>query len=306
MDGLILSLRERRAEAGTPSYADIAARVMADRQARGIPEYEARIARTTVYDLFRVGRKRIDADLVAEVVRSLGADEAEVAAWRARCAEAARPANDQAVPVVDERLELPPLSAGRQTLQRLRAPLAVALMIGCLALNLAGDAFNKVVPFDLYLDMIGTAIAAIVLGPWHGALVGVLTNVGEAHSSHNWNALWFGLCNGGGALIWGYGVRRGLGRSIPRFVGLNALVALFVTCLATVIIVSFYDGHTGHGSDGLVDTMLQRGQSMVVSVFSTNLLNSLCDKMLAGFIALFVVDAIMVRQSGESTPLKLG
>ena len=42
----------------------------------------------------------------------------------------------------------------------------------------ADGTINTALKLPTFLDMIGTCVAAIVLGPWWGALVGVITNVG--------------------------------------------------------------------------------------------------------------------------------
>lgn len=72
-------LRRLRAEAGQPSYAEIARRIGTLRRAAGTPG--GRPARSTVYDVFRPGRRRLDADLVAEIASALGADDAAAASW---------------------------------------------------------------------------------------------------------------------------------------------------------------------------------------------------------------------------------
>ena len=61
-----------RAWAGSPSFTEIARRVTAARTSRGVPVVEARLARSTAYDCFRHGRRRIDVDLTLEIVRALG------------------------------------------------------------------------------------------------------------------------------------------------------------------------------------------------------------------------------------------
>lgn len=81
-DDVAGSLLALRAWAGAPSFTRLAADVSAARRHRGVPEYEARVARSTVYDCFRPGRRRLDADLVLEVATALGATPADLAKWR--------------------------------------------------------------------------------------------------------------------------------------------------------------------------------------------------------------------------------
>lgn len=82
IDDLVAALRELRGWAGNPSYATLAKRVAKLRRARGVPAAEATPGRVTVYDCFREGRRRLDADLVVSLVAALGADRELQAVWR--------------------------------------------------------------------------------------------------------------------------------------------------------------------------------------------------------------------------------
>ncbi|WOF24169.1 tetratricopeptide repeat protein [Microbacterium betulae] len=84
-DDLASRLRERRAEAGSPSFAEISRRV-GERRRRGGSDGAQPPARSTVYDCFRDGRRRVDVPLVLDIVAALGADAAELAVWRTWCA----------------------------------------------------------------------------------------------------------------------------------------------------------------------------------------------------------------------------
>lgn len=109
LDELCLGLGRLRAEAGSPSYAEIARRIGRVRDGAEPPK-------VTVYDCFRPGRRRVDDRLVGDIARVLGADEAEAHRWR----EAARLLNGERSGVHIE-VTLAPRSApgaeiGRETL----------------------------------------------------------------------------------------------------------------------------------------------------------------------------------------------
>ena len=87
LDELAERLRRRRAEAGSPSFSELARRVATVRAGRGVHPSTRSPGRITVYDCFRAGRRRVDTELVLDIVRSLGADDAEAAAWRRWCVE---------------------------------------------------------------------------------------------------------------------------------------------------------------------------------------------------------------------------
>ncbi|MFT4228867.1 MAG: ATP-binding protein, partial [Microbacterium sp.] len=91
LDELATRLGERRARAGSPSFSEIARRVTVLRTARGVRASERSPGRITVYDCFRAGRRRVDAALLLDIVRALGADAAETATWREWCVRLQRP-----------------------------------------------------------------------------------------------------------------------------------------------------------------------------------------------------------------------
>lgn len=167
----------------------------------------------------------------------------------------------------------------------------VALVPVAIALNIVGGQINTALHLPTFLDMIGTGVVAIVLGPWWGALVGALTNLIGSFISGPIN-LPFAVCNIIGALVWGYGVRWGWGKKYWSFFLLNMLVAFFVTLAAVPIYVFLFGGATGHFADMMTAAFLAMGQNLLVSVFSSNILVSLADKILSGFVALAIIEAL--------------
>lgn len=75
LDELCIGLGRMRADAGSPSYAEIARRI-------GRLRREGEPAKVTVYDCFRPGRRRVDDRLVGDIVRALGGEEADAERWR--------------------------------------------------------------------------------------------------------------------------------------------------------------------------------------------------------------------------------
>jgi energy-coupling factor transport system substrate-specific component len=139
--------------------------------------------------------------------------------------------------------------------------------------------------------MIGTAVVAIVLGPWWGALVGAITNIVSSFITGP-ISLPFAVVNVVGALVWGYGHIWGWGRKNWSFFLLNVLVGFVCTVFAVPIYVFVFGGATGHFSDMMTAAFLAMGQNLIVSVFSSNILVSLADKIIAGYVALAIIEAL--------------
>ena len=180
-----------------------------------------------------------------------------------------------------------------KAIQSFRIPTTyvIALVPAAVALNVVGSFINSVLRLPLFLDMIGTAVVAITIGPWWGALVGALTNTVLGFISSP-ISLPFAAANVAGALIWGYGVRWGMGRNLVLYFILSLIVALGVTLTAVPIYIFVFGGATGHFSDMMTAAFVGMGNQLIVAVFSSNIIVSLADKIVSSFIALAVIEAL--------------
>ncbi|MFJ2621478.1 hypothetical protein [Glutamicibacter sp. NPDC087344] len=195
------------------------------------------------------------------------------------------------VPDVDEPLD----ESSDDAPQKPARSATVLLLLSCLALNLFGYWVVSQTGFPLYLDMIGTAVVAIFIGPWSGAAVGLLTNIlglgitGESSAA-------FGLVNVAGALVWGYGVRSiKAGNIIPKFALLNVAVAFTCSLVASILLLFVFGGSTGHGSETTMNLLFEKTHSLGLAVFNTNIMYSLVDKILTGVIAISLIGTLKNR-----------
>ena len=324
IDDVVRGLRELRGSVGDPSFAQIAQRITERRIARGTPEAAARVARTTVYDAFRMGRTRLDASLVGEIAAALEEDEHQGAAW-ARRARRARPRQEPELPPGSETqqstpppeapaagdsgpeqaasprscdetseqasaAQTPPAAA--PSTPQVRRRWVVPIMLVCLAVNLLGYAAVGRLPLPLYLDMVGTAMAALMLGPWRAVVVAVLTHaLGMFVGPETSLALM--PVNIAGALVWGFGARRwGMTRTPARFLVLSLGAAVVCTIVALPLLQIFFDAHTGHTTDGLAADFEARGLPPLGAALTGNLFTSVADKLISGVIALAAVSLL--------------
>ncbi|TIC80736.1 ECF transporter S component [Nocardioides sp. GY 10127] len=290
-DPLVLGLQDLRRRSGEPSFNEIARRIGRARVEAGADAYAAHVGKSTVHDAFRLGRTRLNLDLVREVVTVLGHDPALVEDWL----NPQPPAPTDTVAGRDEPAPGPDTDPGTHA-QETTGPVsgidprdAVVLMLACLLLNLLGRTFVDFFRFPVYLDMVGTAIAAIALGPWRGAAVGLGTNlIGFLISG--WASVPLAVVNVAGALLWGYGTHRfGLGRSLPRYFGLNVATAVMCTALAVPILLALDGQQLRDGHDMVTALVDDRVNPFVLATTFSNLLTSLADKLISGFVALVVV-----------------
>lgn len=280
-------------EANPVSYAEIGRRIGQRRIDRGIPSTAAYPPRSTIYDAFRAGRTWIDPALLRDIVNALGVSDEQAEQWVERSQRLRRngePVARQRVTPSQPPAPTPPLPTFGQ-FPETRTPRwwsPYALIIGCIALNLLGIVVVQALHLPIYLDMAGTASAAMILGPWPGAFVALASNL-FGFTVGAPGAAPFALVNLAGALVWGYGVKRfRMGDDIGRFFLLNLLAAVACSLVGAPINVILFGGLSGHGSDTVVESIVHMGVPMIASAFSANILTSVIDKLLTGFIALMV------------------
>jgi energy-coupling factor transport system substrate-specific component len=167
----------------------------------------------------------------------------------------------------------------------------VAVVPVAAALNIVGGYINTALRLPTFLDMIGTMVSAILLGPWWGAVVGVITNVVSSFLTGP-IGLPFAVCNVIGALVWGYANQWGWMKKQWSFFLVNMLAGLMVTLFAVPIYVFLFGGATGHFSDIMTAAFLGMGQHLIVSVFSSNVLVNLADKIISGYVGLAIIEAL--------------
>ena len=306
IDGIITDLRELRSASGSPSYAELGRRVGELRVQRGVRPAAAVPARSTVYNLFKAGRVRMDHALLRDVVLALGESSETADGWVERCRRAHRvasPSPASASPAPD-----PAATSSHRAFSPRQLPIGAttAILLGCVLINALGLAAQRALSLQVFLDMIGTGLAAIALGPWYGVLVAVASQAADVRNLGNAAELPFLLVSTAGALVWGYGVRRWrLGTNLSRYLLLNLLVALTCTTIVTPILVILSAGTHGHLSDLFTGTLADSGVHLAAAVFGSNIIASVLDKLLSGLImlALFVTLHRMVSVPADHMPV---
>jgi len=167
----------------------------------------------------------------------------------------------------------------------------IALVPVASVLNVIGGTVAGALKLPIFLDMIGTAVVAMTIGPWWGALVGVITNVTSGFITGP-VSIPFAACNVVGALIWGYGTKWGWANDKLQFFGLSVASAVGVSLMAAPIVIFVFGGATGHASDVLTAGLIAAGGDMWTSVFSSNIIVSSADKILSSFLALAIIGAL--------------
>lgn len=263
--------------------------------------------------------ERADADASAQVLPPTvvgAADHSVARAWRDRAVAANRAMRGgldgktagevAAVRARNQPVSLPapvrsvgPATSGRPQLRALpdvpRAQVIITVLLACVLLNVVGGRLVIVMSLPIYLDMIGTAVAAITLGPWGAIAAATLTHVAGAMSDGSLIGMPYLLVNITGGLLWAYGVRSwGLGRTPGRFLALNVLVAVACTAVAAPITIALFDGLSIHRAGYLITQILLGDvDDLATAAILSNLMTSTLDKLVTGFIALPIAATVL-------------
>ncbi|MCL1929176.1 MAG: ECF transporter S component [Treponema sp.] len=166
--------------------------------------------------------------------------------------------------------------------------MAILIPLG-VAINLVGGQIAGRLQLPLFLDSIGTAIVAAIMGPFVGAVSGVLFNIIASIIGGNIMSSLFGICNLATAFIVGFMVRFDKFKTIPHVIIATIAVALANALIGAPIAVVVYGGIQGSGIDLAVAGFLALGNDILSAAFLARVPINLVDKGIAVIIAWLIL-----------------
>lgn len=157
--------------------------------------------------------------------------------------------------------------------------------------NIVLGILDQALHLPIFLDAVGTAVAALVLGPWGGILAGIIGQLVTAFAFHP-VALFFTPVNVATAIVWGIGGRLGLARTWPRAFLLGVAVALAASIVTAPTVVAVFGGASPGIAGFLTFALTASGMGVLAAAFVSNVGWSLLDKVLSTFLALAIVRAL--------------
>lgn len=165
--------------------------------------------------------------------------------------------------------------------------IAILLIPIGVAINFVGAQIVNILKLPVYLDTIGTALTAMIAGPWVGMITGACTNLVKAII--NPVSLAFTPVQMAVGLVVGVLSIYGMFTKFWKVIVSAVIVAVCTSIVASPIQVMVFGGATGNSSDALVATFLASGQQIWTAVFSTKIINEGIDKALCLLVAFFTV-----------------
>ncbi len=181
--------------------------------------------------------------------------------------------------------------------QRLKAdftPITLTLIPVAIVLNIVVGQIVSALSLPIFLDSIGTILAALLVGPWVGGLVGLLTNLiwglisGPTAAAFAPVAMTIGIV--AGLLAW-FGLFRHWWQAILS----GVIIAVVLAFVAVPIRIYLFGGVTGSGADFITAYLLAVGRSLFGSVIITVITSNLLDKIVTALLAWAIVKRLSTR-----------
>ncbi|AYW48404.1 ECF transporter S component [Tetragenococcus osmophilus] len=163
---------------------------------------------------------------------------------------------------------------------------SIVLMAICIVLNIVCSNFILMLRIPVYLDAIGTILAASLLGPVSGMIVGGTTGVLMGVTTDIFSLFFMPVQLITGAIA-GVLYNRMQGNQLKNSWWFALAISLPGTILSTIITVILFNGITSSGSSIIVQLLYGAGMSQSLAVFLVQVATDYLDKLLTVIFLLF-------------------
>lgn len=181
---------------------------------------------------------------------------------------------------------------------------AASFVVAGIALNVIAGRLAALTGLPgIYLDLSGTLLTALILGPWWAATTGLLSNL-VAGLVAGPVSIPFGIVNMSFGLVVGYLADKGWTRSWIKTIVTFVIACLVVSGTASIIVVFLFGGATGAPQDIIVFALLSTtGWDLLTSVFIADIAGKPID-MFFEFAIAFAILRALPGEYGLKTPFK--
>jgi energy-coupling factor transport system substrate-specific component len=162
------------------------------------------------------------------------------------------------------------------------------------AINLAGSSLAIALKLPIYLDTIGTMLAAALGGPLVGLLAGFCTSLFVSFSIDP-SSLPFVFAQMILGFLAGCLARAGFFRNFITSLCAGALLATVNALVASTILFFVFGGAGSSGSVMITAVLLSLGKSLYGAVLSTQLTTDLADKLIGVAIVYWILRQLPLR-----------
>ncbi|MEF9970562.1 MAG: ECF transporter S component [Ruthenibacterium sp.] len=177
--------------------------------------------------------------------------------------------------------------------------LAILIIPIAVAVNFVGGQMASLLKLPMYLDTIGTIFAAMLCGPWVGAVAGALTNVVTGIANPvNFAFIPVNVIAG---LLTGFLARYNMFSNWWKWLISMVLMAITSIASAAPIVVLVYGGVTGSGTSIITATAMAAGANIWSAVIGTEGIFTVLDRVIS-----FVISILVIKVIPDRTLVKYG
>lgn len=181
----------------------------------------------------------------------------------------------------------------RDFLRRNFSILSVLIIPICVAINFVGGQVATILKLPVYLDAIGTMLAAMLCGPVIGASAGALTTlIMSLTNPTNFPFIFVSVLTG---TVMGLLVKFRMLTSWWKWIISMVILSLTAIITSAPIVVWLYGGVTGGGSSVITAFAMMAGANIWTAVFGVEGFFTFIDRILSFIICLIAVRTLPPR-----------
>lgn len=171
--------------------------------------------------------------------------------------------------------------------------LALLIIPVGVAVNFVGGQLASILKLPMYLDTIGTIFAAMLCGPWVGAVAGGLTNVVTGIANPvNFAFIPVNVLAG---LVTGFLARRQMFATWWKWIISMFIMAAVSIISSAPIVVIMFGGVTGSGTSLITAAAMAAGANIWAAFFGTEGIFTVLDRIISFVICWAVIKVIPPR-----------
>jgi len=176
-------------------------------------------------------------------------------------------------------------------------------IIMCIFINYTGKILADTFVLPVWLDSIGTVLAAYVFGPVCGAVVGATVNI--LYSFHSEVSIFYGLANIAVGVVIGICTRKGFLQNIFGMLSTAFLVAVFSTVISVPLNYMLAGGFTGNiWGDGVAGFLREMGVPAGISCIAGEFYLDFLDKVTTTLLLFGAIRIFRRRREGGQNEQK--
>lgn len=199
----------------------------------------------------------------------------------------------------EEELSMSETKKAKRTIKEDFTMLAILIIPIAVAVNFVGGQLASVLKLPMYLDTIGTIFAAMLCGPWVGAVAGVLTNICTGIA----NPVNFAFIpvNLGMGLVVGFLARGNMFSVWWKWFLSMVIMAATSIIISAPIVVYVFGGVTGGGTSIITATLMAAGTNIWAAFLGTEGIFTVLDRIIS-----YVLSLLVIRVIPDRTLVKFG